>query len=560
MGTPAKCPTMEVSKRDILVSVAALVIFLVVLVPSLVLVNDGQADTTVEVTIGQEISSTFTSDNSKEISTEENGSPTGHITSTAKRHTSTTKENESPSVDNESKKKNTTEGPEGVTKKDNDRDIQVKGKRTSVAPDDKLHRSDLPTDDSAAGTTMFDIRNPKVVQVSNFKLGISSLGVETTHERVQRILSNVPLIDGHNDFPLSIRNHLDNDVGMLHFGCDLSRLEPWASDSMSHTDLLRLRKGRVGGQFWSAYMDCDAQYKDAVQLFLEQIDVIKRLVEYYPDDLQWADSADSIEAAFKSGKIASLVGVESGHAIGSSLAVLRTIYDSGARYMTLTHSCNTPWADAAQAESGDFPADSEGISEFGEKVVLEMNRLGMMVDLAHVSSDTMRDVLRISRAPVIFSHSSARAVANNVRNVPDDVLETIKEKGGIVMVNFYSCYVIEDCDKNNATVDDIVKHINHIRKVAGINHIGIGGDYNGVSSFPIGLEDVSGYPKVFEALINDKTFNWTDEDLEKLAGRNILGVFRAVEKVRDNLAQNMADTTWIDLEDFNGQTGCKSGL
>ena len=347
---------------------------------------------------------------------------------------------------------------------------------------------------------------------------------------------------------------------MSHFGCDLTKLEPWASDSTSQTDLRRLRKGMVGGQFWSAYMSCDTQYTDAVQTCLEQIDVIHQLVRNYPDDLQWADSADGIESAFKSGKIASLVGVESGHAIGSSLAVLRTIYDAGARYMTLTHSCNTPWADAAQSESGDFPAENKGISKFGERVVLEMNRLGMMVDLAHVSSDTMRDVLNVSKAPVIFSHSGARGVSNNVRNVPDDVLEMIKIKGGIVMANFYSCYIIDDCHKNNATIDDVVKHINHIRKVAGVDHVGIGGDYNGVSILPIGLEDVSGFPKVFEALINDKTFEWTDDDLEKLASRNILGVFRAVESVRDGLAQSKVDNTWIDPQDFNGKTGCRTGL
>ena len=228
--------------------------------------------------------------------------------------------------------------------------------------------------------------------------------------------------------------------------------------------------------------------------------------------------------------------------------------------MTLTHSCNTPWADAAQAESGDFPAENQGLSEFGKKVVLEMNRLGMMVDLAHVSSDTMRDVLNIAKAPVIFSHSGARGVSNNVRNVPDDVLKMLKENGGIVMANFYSCYIIDDCENNNATVEDVIKHINHIRAVAGVDHVGIGGDYNGVSTLPLGLEDVSGFPRVFEALINDKTFEWSDEDLEKLAGRNILGVFRAVERVRDDLAHSKADNSWVDPKDFRGKTGCKSGL
>ena len=353
---------------------------------------------------------------------------------------------------------------------------------------------------------------------------------------------------------------MQNDVELLNFDSDLTKVEPWASHPMSRTDLLRLRKGQVGGQFWSAFMECDTQHKDAVQLILEQIDVIKRLIERYPDHLQWADSADGIIAAFRSGKIASLVGVESGHAIGSSLAMLRILYDSGARYLTLTHTCNPPWADAAQAESGDLPAESQGISQFGERVVLEMNRLGMMVDLAHVSSDTMRDVLNISRAPVIFSHSGARAVTDNVRNVPDDVLEIMKTKGGVVMVNFFSCFVIDDCEKNNATVNDVVKHINHIRKIAGVDHVGIGADYDGITNLPIGLEDVSSYPKVFEALINDETFEWTDNDLEKLAGRNILSVFQEVERVRDSLAEKKVNNTWIDPQDYKNKAGCRSGL
>ena len=381
---------------------------------------------------------------------------------------------------------------------------------------------------------------------------------ESVEQRVKRILSSVPLIDGHNDLPNSIRFLAANKVYLAHIDQDLSQVEPWASSKYSHTDLGRLRAGMVGAQFWAAYMDCDTQYKDAVQAFLEQVDVIHQLVREYPDQLQWADSADGIEEAFAAGKIASLVGVESGHAIGSSLAILRSLYQVGARYLTLTHNCNTPWADASQAEKGEIPVESKGLSEFGERVVVEMNRLGMMVDLSHVSSDTMRDALRISKAPVIFSHSGARAVTNHTRNVPDDVLEMVKKNGGIVMAIFGSCYIIDDCIATNATVEDVVKHINHIRKVAGVDHVGIGGDYNGITPLPIGLEDVSGFPRVFEALIKDKTFDWTDEDLEKLAGRNILKVFRAVEKVRDDLAQKKADYTWIEPEYLRGNTQCKT--
>merc|ERR1711963_1314754 len=210
----------------------------------------------------------------------------------------------------------------------------------------------------------------------------------------------------------------------------------------------------------------------------------------------WAVSTREIEEAWKVGKIASMIGVESGHAIGSSLPILRTLYSMGARYMTLTHTCNTPWADAAQVEQGYFPPRTNGISEFGEKVVLEMNRLGMLVDLSHVSSDAMRQVLNVTRAPVIFSHSGARSVCSNPRNVPDDVLEKVAEVGGVVMVNFYSCFLTDNCTTEDATVLDVVKHINHIRRVAGVNHVGIGGDYNGVPWTPVGLEDVSKYPNI----------------------------------------------------------------
>merc|ERR1719507_2404272 len=208
-----------------------------------------------------------------------------------------------------------------------------------------------------------------------------------------------------------------------------------------------------------------------------------------------------------------MIGVESGHAIGSSLAILRSLYELGVRYMTLTHSCNTPWADAAQVESGDFPVRADGITQFGQKVIHEMNRLGMLVDLAHVSSDVMRQVMDTTLAPVIFSHSGARSVCSNVRNVPDDVLQRMPEVGGLVMVNFFTCYLSDDCRERDVTVLDVVKHINHIRKVAGVDYIGIGGDYNGVPWTPVGLEE-----------------------LAKVANKNLIRVLREVEGVRDRLA------------------------
>merc|ERR1719309_1507180 len=340
---------------------------------------------------------------------------------------------------------------------------------------------------------------------------------ENSLSRAHRVLSDYPVVDGHNDFPMAVRDLLKNDLSKLHFDQDLTEEEPWASYWANHCDLPRMRRGKMGGQFWAAYVGCDSQFKDATQKFMEQMDIIKQFVARYPDDLMWSDSSKDIEEAFAQGKIASMIGVESGHAIGSSLPILRSLYSLGARYMALTHVCNTPWADAAQVEQGYFPPRVNGTSDFGEKVVLEMNRLGMLVDLSHVSHDTMMNVLDITQAPVIFSHSGARAVCSHPRNVPDDVLERVAEVGGVVMVNFYACFLRDNCAKEDATVEDVVKHINHIRRVAGVDHVGIGGDYCGIDIVPVCLEDVSHYPEVFAALIEDDEFEWTDEDLAKLS-------------------------------------------
>jgi len=377
---------------------------------------------------------------------------------------------------------------------------------------------------------------------------------------VERVLAEFPVIDGHNDFPMGLRQLLRNDISKLDFDTDLTKVEPWASYWANHIDLPRMRRGQMGGQFWSAFIGCSAQFHDAVQLFLEQIDVIRQFVSRYPGDLHWATSVDDIEEARAQGKIASLIGVESGHAIGSSLPLVRTLYRMGARYMTLTHGCNTPWADAAQVEVGDFPPRVGGLSEFGEKVVLEMNRLGMLVDLSHVSSDAMRQALAVTRAPVIFSHSGARAICSYPRNVPDDVLQMVAEKGGIVMVNFFPYFLTDDYPARNATVQDVVAHINHIRAVAGVEHVGIGGDYNGINVTPVGLEDVSHYPEVFAALIEDGTYDWTDEELAMLASQNLINTFRAVEEVRDLLASEgeQPDNSWIPEVDLGLDTGCNS--
>ena len=314
----------------------------------------------------------------------------------------------------------------------------------------------------------------------------------------------------------------------------------------------------MGGRFWSAWVDCCSQYKDATQKYLEQIDLIHQVVAKYPDHLMWADSADGIEAAWAAGKMASLIGVESGHAIGSSLPALRSLYALGARYMTLTHVCNTPWADAAQVDEGSLPARAHGLTQFGRRVVHEMNRLGMMVDLSHVSVETMQQAIQASLAPVIFSHSSARAVTDHVRNVPDIVLKMVAKNGGLVMVNLYSGFV--KAGGINATVYDVVNHVNHIRAVAGVDHVGIGSNHNGGQETPLGMEDASKFPNLFAALIEDGRFAWSDEDLGKLASGNLLRVMREVEAVRDVMAAGgvMADNTWIPAADLGNDTACST--
>jgi len=381
---------------------------------------------------------------------------------------------------------------------------------------------------------------------------------ESTMDRVNRVLDQYPVIDGHNDFPMAIRDLVRNNISNVPFEKDLTQEEPWASFYANHVDLPRMRKGKMGGQFWSAYVSCESQFKNSIQLFMEQVDIIKQFVKRYPNDLMWATSTADIESAAEQGKIASMIGMESGHGIGSSLPILRTFYDMGVRYMTLTHGCNTPWADAAQVESGDFPPRANGITEFGVKVVHEMNRLGMLVDLSHVSSDVMRQVLDVTKAPIIFSHSGARAICSHPRNAPDDVLEKVAENGGVVMVNFFTCFLADDCRDRDVTVQDAVAHINHIRQVAGVDHVGIGGDYDGVPWTPIGLEDTSQYPNLFAALIEDDTFEWTDEDLGKLASGNILRTFKEVEFVRDALALGgvEADNSWIPEEDIQEDLQC----
>ncbi|MEU4291532.1 dipeptidase [Kribbella sp. NPDC026596] len=360
--------------------------------------------------------------------------------------------------------------------------------------------------------------------------------------RIDELLRDHPVIDGHNDLPIAFYDLARYDLD-AH---DLSGSVPTLN-----TDLPRLRKGHVGAQFWSLWVPQDDH---SVRRTFEQLDFVRRLVERFPEDLQLTSSADEVEAAIKAGRIASLMGMEGGHSIGESLGVLRVMRSLGVRYMTLTHNNNVSWADSAT----DEPVLG-GLNDFGEDVVREMNRIGMLVDLSHVSADTMRHALRVTSAPVIFSHSSARAICDVPRNAPDDVLETLARNDGVCMVTFVPYFVsqayvdwvaaareaepdlnplspegqaklveLTDLPKPLATLEDVVEHIEHVRGIAGVDHIGIGGDYDGCPEFPTGLADVASYPVLFEALADR---GWNDTELAKLAGGNILRVLRAADEV-----------------------------
>lgn len=379
----------------------------------------------------------------------------------------------------------------------------------------------------------------------------------TPEETARAALARSPVVDGHNDVPEQLRTRFGNDFSKFDFH-DMSPTAAQKGGKM-HTDLARLKKGMVGGQFWSVWVDSEQSEVEAVRQVTEQIDVVERLVAAYPGDLMLAHSAADIETAFKQHKIASLIGMEGGHSIGSSLGVLRQMYRAGARYMTITHVKNTPWADSAT----DTPK-FDGLAPFGVAVVKEMNRLGMLVDLSHVSEKTMMDALDASAAPVIFSHSGARAIDGHPRNVPDTVLARLKANGGMVMVVFLPDYVSEEVrgwealraaeearqnylyrgnpdgaakaladwiaahPRPHATVAQVADHVDHIRAVAGIDHIGVGGDFDGMSSAPDGLPDVSGYPALFTELARR---GYSQADLEKIASRNLIRVLRAAEAV-----------------------------
>ncbi|XP_004377828.1 dipeptidase 1 [Trichechus manatus latirostris] len=365
----------------------------------------------------------------------------------------------------------------------------------------------------------------------------------TFREQAERIMQDTPVIDGHNDLPWQLLNMFNNQL--LDKRADLNTL------TGTHTNIPKLRAGFVGGQFWSAYTPCDTQNKDTVKRTLEQIDVIHRMCQLYPETFMCVTNSSGIRQAFRERKVASLIGVEGGHSIDSSLGVLRTLYHLGMRYMTLTHNCNTPWADNWLVDTEEDNAQSHGLSPFGKLVLKEMNRLGIIVDLAHVSVATMRAVLSQSSAPVIFSHSSAYRICEHRRNVPDDVLQLVNQTGSLVMVNFYNDYV--SC-KGEANLSQVADHLDHIKKVAGAGAVGFGGDYDGVLRLPAGLEDVSKYPDLVAELLRR---NWTETEVRGALANNLLRVFEVVEQV-SNHTQNPEEEP-INLDKLEGSCRTQYG-
>jgi len=408
-----------------------------------------------------------------------------------------------------------------------------------------------------------------VAAVTSMKAGTRQPVSDALLERAKALHHQVPLIDGHNDFPWTLREKSP--------ARDLNVLDLAVSQPSIMTDIPRLRAGGVGGQFWSVYVPASMKGDEAVRVTLEQIDIVHRMTERYPETFALSLTAADVEQAFKGGRIAALIGMEGGHSINNSLATLRQMYALGARYMTLTHTSNTAWADSAT----DPPAH-HGLTPFGEAVVHEMNRLGMLVDLSHVSPETMAAALRVSKAPVIFSHSSARAICDHPRNVPDDILKLVAANGGVVMANFYPPFVVPEGGKQatavyalmhkleaehpndpkavrdgvtafqaahplpKATIALVADHIDHIRQVAGVEHVGIGSDFDGIEQTPVGLEDVSTYPKLTAELLRR---GWSDDDIRKLLGLNVLRAMKQAEAVAKSLGKEPPSVATIQALD-----------
>jgi membrane dipeptidase len=383
-------------------------------------------------------------------------------------------------------------------------------------------------------------------------------------DRARAILKKSPIIDGHNDYPWALREKARRNLSQL----DISKPQPSIM-----TDIARLKAGGVGGQFWSVYVPVELAGQAAVTATLEQIDIVHQMMQRYPETFELALTADDVERIIRKGRIASLIGMEGGHSIDNSLAALRMFQRLGARYMTLTHAKNVAWADSATDEP-----KVGGLSPFGEEVVREMNWLGMLVDLSHVSPDTMEDAIRVSRAPVMFSHSSSRALTDVPRNVPDSILQRLAKNGGIVMVTFVPGFLspqvaawnsLQTAEETRlkgqfpndaaavksgvaqwtaanpaprATLAQAADHIDHIRAIAGIDHIGLGGDFDGIESVVQGLEDVSTYPALMAELLRR---GYTEDDIRKIAGRNILRVMREVEKTSKAMRAERGPSTML---------------
>jgi membrane dipeptidase len=381
--------------------------------------------------------------------------------------------------------------------------------------------------------------------------------------RARRVLSTTPLIDGHNDLPWAIRENTTAPHDVEAY--DLRKKVP------GHTDLARLKQGMVGGQFWSIYIPGEVKDSGYARIQLEQFDIARRVIARYPERFQWALTESAVRSSFKAGKIGSLLGLEGGHAIENSLGALRVYYDLGARYMTLTHNVTLDWADAALDS-----ARHGGLTNFGKEVVHEMNRLGMLVDLSHVSPGTMSDALDATEAPVIFSHSGSRELVDHRRNIPDSILARLPKNGGVVMVPFVTSFVSKDVYafdnaqaaamadarrrlgndstaiqremeawskshlKPTASLSQVADHIEHVRKVAGVDHVGIGSDFDGITDVVVGLEDVSKFPDLFAELSRR---GWTDADLRKLAGENVLRALKQAEVVSARLKKERPPST-----------------
>lgn len=393
--------------------------------------------------------------------------------------------------------------------------------------------------------------------------------------RIARILAQTPLIDGHNDLPWEVRMRFHSKLSALDLSANTATIPVPAGGVALMTDIPRLRRGHVGAQFWSVWVPAEMHGPIAVEATLEQIDIVRQMVARYPHDLEMAYSASDVRRIHRSGRIASLIGIEGGHQIDDSLAVLRQMYVLGARYMTLTHTLNNDWADSAT----DAPKH-HGLTPFGREVVREMNRLGMLVDLSHVSPDTMRMALESSAAPVIFSHSSARALVDHPRDVPDDILKLVARNGGVVMVNFYPGYVsaarnqweadfaaeqaryssppyaglyIGQPERASAalaawrkahpeprvTLGEVADHMEQIRRVAGVDHVGIGSDFDGITAAPEGLDGVDKFPDLLAELLRR---GWTDQEVAKVAGENLLRVLGEVEVVSARLRVQRPDS------------------